>query len=79
MTPSAVAAVTVNIAADAATDSGGKGNEAATLSFIPYDDDEDGAISKAEVTVAIADYFGGKLPNKAHVVAVIALYFASRS
>ena len=79
VTPSEVAKVTVDIAANAATDSGGKGNEAATLSFIPYDDDEDGAISKAEALVAITDYFGGKLPNKAHVVAVIALYFASRS
>ena len=78
VTPSEVAAVTVNIAANAATDSGGNGNAAATLSFTPYDDDGNGKISKAEALVAITDYFGQKL-TKAQAVAVIALYFASRS
>ena len=75
VTPSEVAKVTVNIAADVATDSGGNGNEAATqLSFIPYDDDRNGNISRAEVTVAIRDYFADKL-TRDQVTAVIRLYF----
>ena len=79
VTPSAVAAVTVNIAADVATDSGGKGNAAAMpLSFTPYDDDRDGVISDTEVRTAIADFFVQKL-TRPQVLAVIALYFASRS
>ena len=79
VTPSDIAAVTVDIAANAATDSDGYGNEKAPqLSFTPYDDDGVAGISKAELFTAIQDYFANKL-TRSQALAVITLYFASGS
>ena len=79
VTPSDIARVTVDIAADAAMDADGNGNAAALqLSFTPYDDDGVPGIGRAEAIAAIRDYFSGKL-TRAHAIAVIQLYFASRS
>ena len=79
VTPSDIARVTVDIAADVAMDADGNGNTAAPqLSFTPYDDDGVPGISRAEVIAAIQDYFSGKL-TRAQAIAVIQRYFASRS
>ena len=75
-TPNAIGDVTVDIAADVALDAENNGNTAAIqLSLgIPYDDDHDGRISRAEVIKAISDYlFGGNL-TRDQVIAIIALY-----
>ena len=79
VTPNAIGNVTVDIAAGAATDAGGNGNTAASqLSLgIPYDDDGDGAIDKAEVIQAINDYLfgeGEEAISKAEVIRLINLY-----
>ena len=78
VTPNAVGAVTVDIAAGAATDANGYGNASAPqLSLgIPYDDDHDGGISKEEAIAAVLDYFNGRI-TKAEAIAVIILYFSS--
>ena len=78
-TPNAIGKVTVDIAAGAATDAGGNGNTAASqLSLgIPYDDDGDGAIEKAEVIEAINDYLfgaGDEAISKAEVIELINAY-----
>ena len=79
VTPSDIARVTVDIAADVAMDADGNGNAAATqLSFTPYDDDGVPGISRAEVIAAIQDYFSGKL-TRAQAIAAIQRYFASWS
>ena len=79
VTPSDIARVTVDIAADVAMDANGSGNAAATqLSFIPYDDDGVPGISRTEVIAAIQDYFSGRL-TRAQAIAVIQRYFASGS
>ena len=77
VTPNAIAEVTVDIAAGAATDADGNANMAApTLSLgIPYDDDGDGEISKNEAITAVIDYFAGRI-TKAEAIAVIILYFS---
>ena len=76
VTPNAVGVVTVDIAADVATDADGEGNTAAAqLSLgIPYDDDHDGAIGGSEVLEAVRDYFAGRLTGQ-QVLAVVRLYF----
>ena len=76
--PNAIGAVTVDIAADAAEESGGNGNRAAPRLWlgIPYDDDGDGAISRNEAIAAITDYFADRI-TRDEVLGVITLYFAS--
>ena len=78
VTPNAISKVTVDIAADAATDSNGYGNTASPqLSLgIPYDDDHDGGISKEEAITAVIDYFAERI-TKAEAIAIIILYFSS--
>ena len=76
VTPNAVGVVTVDIAADMADDSDGNGNMAAvqlTLG-LPYDDDNDGAISREEVITAIGDYLFGGLLTRDEVIQIIGLY-----
>ena len=76
VTPNAIGVVTVDIAAGVAEDSDGNGNTAAvqlTLG-LPYDDDHDGAISRAEVIIAIGDYLLGGLLTRAEVIQIIGLY-----
>ena len=76
VTPNAIGAVTVDIAAGAAQDSDGN-IAAAQLSLgIPYDDDGDGTINQTEVLTAVADYFRGAL-SALQVLAVVSLYFTS--
>ena len=78
VTPNAVGAVTVDIAADVAAYADGNGNTAAMqLSLgIPYDDDGDGKISKEEAIAAVIDYFSDRI-TKEHAIAIIILYFSS--
>ena len=71
-----VGIVTVDITADVAADTDGNGNIAAVqLSLgLPYDDDNDGRISRDEVVTAIGDYlFSGAL-SRDQMVALIGLY-----
>ena len=77
--PDAIGAVTVDIAAGVAEDSGGNGNRAAPRLWLgmPYDDDGDGAIEKNEVIAAINDYLfgeGDEAISKAAVIELINLY-----
>ena len=79
--PDAIGAVTVDIAADAAEDSGGNGNgnRAAPRLWLgmPYDDDGDGVIEKSEVIEAINDYLfgeGDEAISKSDVIKLINLY-----
>ena len=76
MTPNAIGDVTVYIAAAVAEDGDGNANTAAVqLSLgIPYDDDRNGAISRAEVTTAIGDYLFSGLLTRDQVIALISLY-----
>ena len=78
VTPNAVGAVTVDIAAGVAADADGNGNTAAMqLSLgIPYDDDGDDKISKEEAIAAVIDYFSDRI-TKEHAIAIIILYFSS--
>ena len=77
VTPDDIGEVTVDIAAGAAEDADGNGNTAAPRFSlgITYDDDGDGAVSKAEAIAAIRDYFSGGI-TKAQAIAVIRLYFS---
>ena len=43
---------------------------------IPYDDNNDAGISKAEAIAAITDYFALRI-SKAQAIGMISLYFAS--
>ena len=77
--PNAIGAVTVDIAAGVAEDSGGNGNRAAPRLWLgmPYDDDGDGAIEKNEVIAAINDYLfgeGDEAISKSDVIKLINLY-----
>ena len=77
--PDAIGAVTVDIAAGVAEDSGGNGNRAAPRLWLgmPYDDDGDGAIEKNEVIAAINDYLfgeGDEAISKSDVIRLINLY-----
>ena len=77
--PDAIGAVTVDIAADAAEDSGGNGNRAALRLWLgmPYDDGGDGVIEKSEVIEAINDYLfgaGDEAISKSDVIKLINLY-----
>ena len=76
--PDSIGTVTVEIAAGAAEDAAGGGNEAAPLLSlgIPYDDDDDGDISRNEAIAAITDYFADRLARD-EVLGVITPYFAS--
>ena len=76
VTPDAIGDVTVDIAADVAEDGDSNGNVAAIqLSLgIPYDDDHDGAINRAEVITAIGDYLFGGLLTRGQVIELIGLY-----
>ena len=75
--PNAIGAVTVDIAADVAEESGGNGNRAAPRLWLgmPYDDDGDGAINKEEAITAVIDYFDGDI-SKEEAIDVILLYFS---
>jgi hypothetical protein len=75
--PDAIGVVTVDIAADAAVESGGNGNRAAPRLWLgmPYDDDGDGAINKEEAITAVIDYFDGDI-SKEEAIDVILLYFS---
>ena len=77
VTPDDIGEVTVDIAAGVAQDADGNGNTAAPRFSlgITYDDDGDGAVSKAEAIAAIRDYFSGNI-TKAQAIAVIRLYFS---
>ena len=77
VTPDAIGKVTVDIAAGVAEDDHGNGNTSAPqLSLgIPYDDDQDGGISRSEVITAIKDYFSNHL-TRALVIQIIGIYFA---
>ena len=77
--PDAIGAVTVDISAGVAEDSGGNGNRAAPRLWLgmPYDDDGDGAIEKDEVIAAINDYLfgeGDEAISKSDVIRLINLY-----
>ena len=77
--PDAIGAVTVDIAAGVAEDSGGNGNRAAPRLWLgmPYDDDGNGTIEKDEVIEAINDYLfgeGDEAISKAEVIKLINLY-----
>ena len=76
--PNALGEVTVDIAADVATDGEGNPNSAAQqLSLgIPYDFDGSGGIGRAETIAAIRDYFDGNI-NRGQAIAVIRLYFST--
>ena len=79
VTPNAIGEVTVDIPAGAAEDAGGNGNKAAPRFSlgIPYDDDGDGMIDKAEVIEAINDYLFGEgdaAISKSDVIKLINLY-----
>ena len=66
VTPSAIGVVTADIA---------HGDASASLSLgIPYDDDGNGAISRAEVITAIGDYLFSGLLTRDQVIALISLY-----
>ena len=76
VTPNAVDAVTVDIAAGVAADADGN-TAAMQLSLgIPYDDDGDGKISKEEAIAAVIDYFSDRT-TKEHAIAIVILYFSS--
>ena len=80
VTPNAIGKVTVDVAAAAAAaDTDGKGNTAARqLSLgIPYDDDQDEAISRREVIGAINDYLFEGVITRAQVIGLINLYLFS--
>ena len=77
--PNAIGAVTVDIAAGVAEDSGGNGNRAARRLRLgmPYDDDGNGTIEKNEVINAINDYLfaeGDEAISKGDVIKLINLY-----
>ena len=76
VTPSHIGQVTVDLAANSVVDANAIGNTAAEqLSLgIPYDDDMNGAISRAEVVAGIGDYLFGGLLERGQVVALIGLY-----
>ena len=75
-TPNAIGDVTVYIAAAVAEDGDGNANTSAIqLSLgIPYDDDHNGAISRAEAVTAIGDYLFSGLLTRDQVIALISLY-----
>ena len=67
----------MDIPAGVSEDTDGNGNSAAVqLSLgIPYDDDHDGTINRAEVINAISDYlFGSGLITRTQVIDLISLY-----
>ena len=77
--PDAIRAVTVDIAAGVAEDSGGNGNRAAPRLWLgmPYDDDGNGTMEKSEVIEAINDYLfgeGDEAISKSDVIRLINLY-----
>ncbi len=77
VTPTAIGEVTVDIPASVAEDASGNGNTGVVrLSLgVPYDDDFDGRISRAEVVNAISDYISGSnLISRSQVLALISLY-----
>ena len=78
VTPDDIGEVTVAIAAGAVEDADGIGNTASPQFSlgIPYDDDDDGAISKNEAIAAVVDYFASRI-TKAQTIAVIVLYFST--
>ena len=78
ITPIGAGPVTVAIPRGAATDADGNGNAEASqlLLGIPYDDNDDGGISRAEAIEAIRDYFVLRI-TRAQAIGVIGLYFAS--
>ena len=78
VTPDDIGEVTVEIAAGAVEDADGIGNTASPQFSlgIPYDDDDDGAISKNEAIAAVVDYFASRI-TKAQTISVIVLYFST--
>ena len=75
--PTAIGAVTVDLAAGAAQNSQGQGNLATPqlLVGLPYDDNHNGVIGPAEVLVAVSDYFSGRI-TVPEVLAVVSRYFS---
>ena len=76
LVPTAISVVTVDVAAGAAQNAQGQDSLAAPQLRVglPYDDDHDGRINRAEVITAIGDYlFGGQL-TRDEVIAIIGLY-----
>ena len=76
ITPNAIGVVTMDIDSSVAQGQGGDNNDAAVqlLLGLPYDDDDDGAISRDEVIEAIKDYFAGRITRN-QVIDVIKAYF----
>lgn len=74
--PNAVGTVSVDIASDVVVDVESNGNIAARqlVLGIPYDDDNDGAISRAEVITGISDYLLDGLLARDHILDLIGLY-----
>ena len=76
LVPTAISVVTVDVAAGAAQNAQGQDSLAAPQLRVglPYDDDHDGRINRAEVITAIGDYlFGGQL-TRDDAIAIIGLY-----
>jgi len=74
--PTNIGEVTVDIPAHSAEDAEGNSTPAAArLSLdVPYDDDHDGTISRAEVINAITDYLFGGLLARDQVIELIQIY-----
>ena len=74
--PTDIGEVTVDIPAHSAEDTEGNSTPAAAgLSLdVPYDDDHDGTISRAEVINAITDYLFGSLLARDQVIELIQIY-----
>ncbi len=80
VTPNGLGEVMVDIYSAVAVDADGNGSTAAPrLSLgLPYDDDNDGAISGGEVLTAVSDYFKGLITAE-QILAMVSLYFSSLS
>ena len=74
--PNAIGVVTVDIDSGVAQGLDGDNNNAAVqlLLGLPYDDDEDGILSKGEVIEAIRDYFANQI-TRHQVIELIRIYF----
>jgi len=79
VSPEDIETVTVDIRGGAATDASGVVNTPAEqLSFLPYDDNLNGEIDRAEAITAINDYLNDAL-TRGQAIKIIQLYLDSRS